>query len=222
MREFSNNKTIIDNIQKKKRPSLSDESPMLIAHVTVLALAVVEPMLNHLYICPMTPYGSTMLRFLNPEAVQWSLISLQIHIVVVQEHARRQPIEICDKFLRSGRTIFDFSLLFPKLSGSENVTATIAIENRLREMFVAFVFFVAIIQPGWSTDASKARALPFVERFLAGHTQISAVDAIVQLPGSCAVVGIEHGAALCDVTEEPRWVLCGASVLSPEMWRTDA
>jgi hypothetical protein len=37
---------------------------------TLIVFAVVEPTFNHLYICPVMPYCSTMLRYTNLTPVQ--------------------------------------------------------------------------------------------------------------------------------------------------------
>jgi hypothetical protein len=71
-------------------------------------------------------------------------------------------------------------------------------------MFVVFVFFVAVVQPSWSTNASEARTLAFMESFLAGHAQIPSINTIIQLPDSRAVVWIEHGLVLCIEIDELR------------------
>jgi hypothetical protein len=82
------------------------------------------------------------------------------------------------------------------------MAAAVAIENGLGEMFITFVVFVAVVQPGWSTNASEARTRSFVESFLAGHTQIAPIDTIMQLPDSCAVVRVEHGMESCKEIKE--------------------
>jgi hypothetical protein len=66
------------------------------------------------------------------------------------------------------------------------MTTTIAVENRLGEMLVFFMFFVAVVQPGWSTNASEARTLVFLKSYLARHAQLPSIDTIIQLPNGRA------------------------------------
>jgi SRSO17 transposase len=115
----------------------------------------------------------------------------------MEEYVRCQTIEIFARSLCSERSVLDSSLLPLELSSSEDMAAAVAIENGLGEMFMTFVVFVAVVQPGWSTNASEARMRSFVESFLAGHTQIAAIDTIMQLPDSCAMVGVEHDMESC-------------------------
>ena len=64
-------------------------------------------------------------------------------------------------------------------------------------MLVFLVFSEAIVQPGWSTNASEARTLVFFESYLAWHAQLSSVDTIMQLSDCGAGVRVEHRQAIC-------------------------
>jgi hypothetical protein len=79
----------------------------------------------------------------------------------MQKNTRCQPVEIPKILLRINRWTLIASLSSLQFSGAKNMTATIAIENRLGQMLVVLLFSEAVVQPGWSTNASEARTLVF-------------------------------------------------------------
>jgi hypothetical protein len=159
--EVPNRKTIIDDIEKQKWPSISNWCLVFIAGTAVLFFAVIKPTLDQSHICPVMSHCSTILWFLNLEVVQCRLIRLHIQIVIMQKNTRCQPVEIPKILLRINRWTLIASLSSLQFSGAKNMTATIAIENRLGQMLVVLLFSEAVVQPGWSTNASEARTLVF-------------------------------------------------------------